>query len=203
MCHLWYCLYHSPLSPPLRKCKQNLTPFSTSFLPCNSHDNIHGHARTCGSLYTPELPDTPAFSIITFSVHLHLTRDFQILFFLIFFFTNKALTVSPTCSQTMVPLTPMMGSWCLSYLMSCPSEEAPASLPASPHTPAEGALHGSLEMGDLRLISSPPGGVDGLGFPLLPRPPTKSRFNSLFQNKSSLALPTHNNNNSNNNNGST
>ena len=81
VCHLWYCLYHSPLSPPLRKCKQNLTPFSTSFLPCNSHDNIHGHARTCGSLYTPELPDTPAFSIITFSVHLHLTRDFQILFF--------------------------------------------------------------------------------------------------------------------------
>lgn len=124
-------------------------------------------------------------------------------FFFNFFFYKQSSDCVTDLLTNNGSMTPVMGSWCLSYLMSCPSEEAPASLPASPHTPAEGALHGSLEMGDLRLISSPPGGVDGLGFPLLPRPPTKSRFNSLFQNKSSLALPTHNNNNSNNNNGST
>lgn len=110
---------------------------------------------------------------------------YKILFFFNFFFYKQNSDCVTDLLTNNGSMTPMMGSWCLSYLMTCPSEEAPASLPASPHTPAEGALHGSLEMGDLRLISSPLGGVDCLGFPLLPRPPIRSRFNSLFQNKSS------------------
>ena len=66
-----------------------------------------------------------------------------------------------------------MGSWCLSPLMSCPSEKLLHPSPP-PRVPAEGGYRRASLWGG-----------DCLGFPLLPRPPTPSQFKCLFQNKAS------------------